>query len=69
MSIDEKGLAYVKPLTFSVVPDAHACSFNRLKTIRIDHESGTVFLTEFEIQELISFVQTIHRQTGKASRK
>ena len=58
MSINEKGLLYVKPETISIEPDAHACSFNRLKVVRVEQEGGVVFLSERSIQKINDLLET-----------
>ncbi len=52
MSINDKGLFYVKSTTISVEPDLHACSYNQLKTVRVEQEGGTVLLNKFDIEEI-----------------
>jgi hypothetical protein len=53
MPIDNNGLFYTKPTTFSIPPDPHACSFNRIKSVMIEQDDQVVFLTKWDIEELI----------------
>lgn len=55
MSINEKGLFYMKPTTFSLLRDEHCCSYNQLKEFKIEQEGGEVILDESDIEKLIKF--------------
>lgn len=59
MSYNENGLFFVKPTKITIEPDAHACSFNELKHIRIEQESGIVSLNKFDIKEIVKLARDL----------
>ena len=54
MQLNEKGLPYLKPTTFSIEPDMHCCSLNRIKYVKIEQDDQVVFLDKWEIETLVT---------------
>ena len=55
MQLNEKGLPYFKPTTFSIEPDMHACSFNRIKYVTIEQDDQVIHLDKWDIKNLLNF--------------
>ena len=42
---------------WSIVPDTHACSFNRVKEIEIVQDGKTIILDQFDIYEIVNMLE------------
>ena len=56
---NDKGLLCSVPTTFSIPPDPHCCSFNRLKYLKIEQGDQAVFLTKWEVEELAKYLEKL----------
>ena len=42
---------------WSIVPDTHACSFNRVKEVRIEQDGQVVILNQFDIYDIVKMLE------------
>jgi len=41
----------------TIVPDVHACSFNRVREIRIEQDANVVVINEWDVEKIVEMLK------------